>query len=770
MTVGTGAGQIQPTDVVIHGTNLLRVVAVKFGNRAGVVIGTSTATTVTVRTPAGARAGTVTVRVRTAAGGWSPVTAKSRYTFVAAPKLTRIAPTSGYYSGGTQVTLTGKNLRTTTGVTFGGQPATIVSRAAGKVVVRTPIGVEGAAAVVVTTKGGATPGRGVNFTYTTPPDVARSEVAAADGTHVAGDVEWVTGGYNETTGATDPWTVGLPKGAAVPAIGQSLLIRPGNPAFVNGLAGTVTEIVDQLDETVRVIVSPAPLESVLSGAMLDYSGAVGEPATTLGRAVGVSGKIEFPLQGSTALICRDQNGQSVSFGSDLSVAVTDIDIDQHVDLGNLARRASYDATFTAELQTTGKITVAGSSTCKPKETWVHAHRKVIPLGTTGLTVSVAPAFELVISGEGTWSVSDRTRTTFAVHATYGSPPTFSRASRSIEHTESGEANLQVTATAGVAVQFGLLDRVGVQGKVLLGITGSITAGTTPNVCIQSEIFVEFRVGLFLDVVVARWEPRDLYARITINTWRKCVAPEAPATGGEPEITSARLPDAVIDQPYSAGLSTADGRPGQWSIVDGPLPSGLTLTPDGTISGTPTGPIGDYPMVVNFTDTANLVATTTVRIRVQPRPSLGGGDIQATLRWAGAADLDLHVIDPAGEEIYFARRLSASGGQLDHDANAACNGPADDDNPVENIYWPTAAAPAGPYTVWVKVYNPCDAPLDWRLTVRRNGTTVVDETGTGDSTAYAFTLGSPGARAAATVRTVPPPAGETAAKVRSSVGR
>lgn len=52
-------------------------------------------------------------------------------------------------------------------------------------------------------------------------------------------------------------------------------------------------------------------------------------------------------------------------------------------------------------------------------------------------------------------------------------------------------------------------------------------------------------------------------------------------------------------------------------------------------------------------------------------SVGTGDVQVTLSWNADSDVDLHVVDPSGEEIYWSNRRSASGGQLDLDSNAAC---------------------------------------------------------------------------------------------------
>jgi hypothetical protein len=107
--------------------------------------------------------------------------------------------------------------------------------------------------------------------------------------------------------------------------------------------------------------------------------------------------------------------------------------------------------------------------------------------------------------------------------------------------------------------------------------------------------------------------------------------------------------------------------------------------------------------------------------------VGTGDIQISVAWTDSADVDLHVIDPNGEQIYFGHRNSASGGTLDLDANAACgrNTFTDGSPPAfvsnENVVWPTGSSIPGTYKVILDYWSDCGvARTDWVVTVSRVG--------------------------------------------------
>jgi uncharacterized protein YfaP (DUF2135 family) len=113
-------------------------------------------------------------------------------------------------------------------------------------------------------------------------------------------------------------------------------------------------------------------------------------------------------------------------------------------------------------------------------------------------------------------------------------------------------------------------------------------------------------------------------------------------------------------------------------------------------------------------------------------SVGTGDVQVTLSWDADSDVDLHVVDPAGEEIYYAHRRSASGGELDLDSNAGC---AIDGVRNENITWPIGRAPRGQYTVRVDYWDSCGvARTNYTVRVNSGGNVQIftgSFTGAGD---------------------------------------
>jgi hypothetical protein len=99
-------------------------------------------------------------------------------------------------------------------------------------------------------------------------------------------------------------------------------------------------------------------------------------------------------------------------------------------------------------------------------------------------------------------------------------------------------------------------------------------------------------------------------------------------------------------------------------------------------------------------------------------SVGTGDVQVSVSWDVPSDVDLYVVDPSGEEIFYGNRSSASGGELDLDSNAGCGGL---DVRNENVTWAEGTAPRGEYTVRVNYWSACgQTRTNWVVTVRAEG--------------------------------------------------
>lgn len=205
---------------------------------------------------------------------------------------------------------------------------------------------------------------------------------------------------------------------------------------------------------------------------------------------------------------------------------------------------------------------------------------------------------------------------------------------------------------------------------------------------------------------------------------------APAPGSGPSATTPASTEVItggsaqVDLSGSSAYQTAairvDGVEGYYLVT---IPAAKTLS---TMVITLAGivPVLDFDYLVAVAgpdgEFGPYSRTSIDAIRV------AGGDIQVSVTWDTEADVDLHVIDPDGEEVYFGNRNSASGGELDLDANAACS---TSQIFQENIGWSSGEAPSGGYTVRVEYWDGCGvAETNYVVTVSlRPGTPVIPGT-------------------------------------------
>ena len=191
------------------------------------------------------------------------------------------------------------------------------------------------------------------------------------------------------------------------------------------------------------------------------------------------------------------------------------------------------------------------------------------------------------------------------------------------------------------------------------------------------------------------------------------APTVPSAGSAVNGGSASV-NVSAGSEFTAVIVAIDGVDGYWELT---LPAGATA------SDVVVGITRDLPSDRTFRLDYGVVMGGTIggysrqSMRVH---RVGTGDVQVSVSWIGATDVDLHVFAPDGEEIYFAHKLGASGGRLDLDSNPGC---AIDNVNNENIVWPVGAAPPGTYRVVLDYWSDCGQPRsDYVVTVQMTGQT------------------------------------------------
>jgi hypothetical protein len=89
----------------------------------------------------------------------------------------------------------------------------------------------------------------------------------------------------------------------------------------------------------------------------------------------------------------------------------------------------------------------------------------------------------------------------------------------------------------------------------------------------------------------------------------------------PSITTASLPAGDVSVAYSQTLAESGGTsPFTWSLSSGSLPTGLTISAAGVISGTPSA-TGTFSFTVKVTDAATASATKSLSIQINAQPTI-----------------------------------------------------------------------------------------------------------------------------------------------------
>jgi hypothetical protein len=187
------------------------------------------------------------------------------------------------------------------------------------------------------------------------------------------------------------------------------------------------------------------------------------------------------------------------------------------------------------------------------------------------------------------------------------------------------------------------------------------------------------------------------------------------------------PQGVVVASQSAGTISlawsppASGSPTSYVIIAGTAPGLSNVITFDTRNPNPSivvnaVPAGSYYVRVHSRSSCGVSAASNEVLVFAVGSS---GDVQVSVSWDAPSDVDLHVVEPSGEELFYGHPASATGGQLDVDSNAGCT---IDGRQIENVRWP-GLAPAGTYTVRVDYWDACGVGRTNYLVTLRNGLSV-----------------------------------------------
>ncbi|HMF94091.1 MAG TPA: hypothetical protein VKE96_07355 [Vicinamibacterales bacterium] len=171
-------------------------------------------------------------------------------------------------------------------------------------------------------------------------------------------------------------------------------------------------------------------------------------------------------------------------------------------------------------------------------------------------------------------------------------------------------------------------------------------------------------------------------------------------------STSQFQTVYVSVPNTSGIAPAAFDSGRFGALDAatgyfqlrlpaPVTSVLVLTNLANVSSG-----SRFTIAYAVANAAGLVGPTVTSTKAVSGQS---GGVQVGLTWDTASDVDLHVVDPQGGEVYWANATVASGGALDVDSNAGC---AIDNKNNENVRW-SGAAPNGTYTVRVDYWSACN---------------------------------------------------------------
>jgi len=601
---GTTAGG---TSVAIIGTNFTGATAVKFGATNATSYTINSATSITATSPAGA-AGTVDITV-TNANGTSPTNASDQYTFVAPPVANAVSITVAHGSTSNPVTLniTGG---APTGVAVATQAAHGTATASGTSITYTPsASYSGPDSFTYT----ATNTGGTSAPATVTVTVSNPTVTYGPSSPAAGTVGTA---YSQTlasaSGGTAPYTYTIASGALPAGIS---LASDGTLSGTPTAGGTFNFTVTTTDSstgtgpftatsgTLTLTVAPPTITlspSALTNATVAtaYSQTITASGGTAAYTYAVtSGALPagLTLSSGGALSGTPTAGGTFNF----TVTATDSSTGSGPYTGSRAYTLVVNAPTLAITPASGSLsasagvaysqTFTGSGGLAPYTYSLAVNSGTMP---TGLSFNTGTG---VLSGTPTTTGVVNFTVTATDHATGTGPystsgtytlttsaPTITVSPTTLIAATVGAAYSQTATASGGAAPYSYALTAGAlpAGLSMNSSTGAITGTPTAG-------------GTFNFTVTAT----------DANSYTGSRAYSLTVSAATVTVSPSTLPGATVATAYSQTILASGGTGSYtYAVTAGSLPAGLTLSSNGTLSGTPTSG-GAFNFTVTATDSS-----------------------------------------------------------------------------------------------------------------------------------------------------------------------
>ena len=245
------------------------------------------------------------------------------------------------------------------------------------------------------------------------------------------------------------------------------------------------------------------------------------------------------------------------------------------------------------------------------------------------TVSVAYSQTLAVTGGTapyTWTITSGTLPSglslsssgviSGTPTTAGDPTSVTfQVTDSVSKTVTKSMSITINASPSIGTVSLPNGTVGVSYSQTLSVTGgtspytwSIATGSLPSGLSLSSS------GVVSGTPTTAGGPTSITFKVTDLTSTTATKSLSIAITTPPSISTSSLPNGTVGTAYSQTLAATGGTsPYSWTVIAGSLPSGLTLSSSGLISGTPTTAGGPTSITLKVTDNNNLTATKVLSV-------------------------------------------------------------------------------------------------------------------------------------------------------------